>query len=251
MRRLLAVGILAGCVVSGAAVAHATTIYSQTYVYNANQNGVTSDSSSSSTVPNQRMADNFQIATSSTVGSLEWYGYYALTDPFPSGGSAPFFIAFHQSVSGTGAPLVPAAYSATVTASIALEGGPVSGGIGTMYRFSATLPTEFPVSANAQYWLAINATQASPTDKPFHWATAQNGLPLFGYSGDAGATWGAYSDGGGAGGNGRNYEAFTLFAPAAVPEPSTCILGCTALGIGGWRMWRRSRRSMRLVTARG
>lgn len=250
MRRPLVAWTLAGCLASIGFGAHASTIYSQTYAYNANQNGVTSDSSSSSTAPNQRMADNFQIVTSSTVGSLEWYGYYALTNPFPSGGSAPFVIAFHESVSGTGAPQVPAAYTATVTASIALEGGPVSGGIGTMYRFSATLPTEFPISANTQYWLAINATQASPTDKPFHWATAQNGLPLFGYSGDAGATWGAYSDGAGAGGNGRNYEAFTLFAPAPVPEPSTCMLGCTALGIGGWRMWRRRNRSIRLVTAR-
>ena len=239
MIRFLTAATLAGCLASIANVCEATTIYSQTYAYNANQNGVTSDATSTS-FPDQRMADNFQVLTTSSVGSLEWYGYYALTNPYPSGGSAPFSIAFYQSASGTGEPQVPAAYSATVTASIALEGGPVDFQGGTMYRFSATLPTAFPVSANTQYWLAINATQASPSGSPFNWATAQNGLPLFGYSSNAGATWGSYSDGAGAGNLGRNYEAFTLFA--AVPEPSAFAMALAGISCGGFSMWRRRKR---------
>lgn len=112
---------------------------------------------------------------------------------------------------------------------------------GTMYRFSATLPTEFAVSANTQYWLAINATQASPSGQPFSWATAQDGLPHFAYSADAGAKWGAFSDGAGAGNLGRNYEAFTLFA--AVPEPSTCVTALTGIACGCYCVRRRRKRA--------
>jgi hypothetical protein len=136
--------------------------------------------------------DDFNSPVDAVIRLVEWQGYYCNTaftgsaipdavatffviriSPAEPGAERPPFVAFHTEVT-TGAHHVAVVPAAMVTQQLeftrldAACGARNEGDPAAFYRFSATLPSPYPVTAGGGYWISISAVL--PEDRvSWHW----------------------------------------------------------------------------------
>lgn len=168
----------------------------------------------------QQIADDFTLAQSATIGSVQWWGRYDST--FVLADPVAFSIRFFQDTAGT--PDIISFQSFSVTSTAVSTG--FSFGGGTWFSYSSGL-TPFTLSPGT-YWVSIvenDPRTAIGGTTQWLWAdTNAAGLRTF-RVGD-GSAWTAAL--------GVNHS-FTL---SETPEPSTLLLGAGGLG---FLVIRRSR----------
>ncbi len=127
----------------------------------------------------QRIADNFVLGSSATIGSVDYWGVY-----FPNNiQSDSFQIDIYADAFGQPGTLL---YSGAPSALVAVDSGVDAFGV-DVYEYTATLATPFAAGAGIQYWIGI--TNATNLGSSWGWVTA-NGVDSNGsYSLDAGGTW--------------------------------------------------------------
>jgi cell division septation protein DedD len=108
----------------------------------------------------QYIWDNFTLQSNETITEIDWFGVY---DPLRFGAGGPvidFSVSIYPSIAAGTEPNV--ANPPLVRYQTAGNAGETSigtaGGI-TLYGYTFSLPTPFPVSAGVKYWLQIQAYQ--------------------------------------------------------------------------------------------
>ena len=168
------------------------------YGWNANVNGTS-----------QQSTDFFMLTQTSSVSSVEWYGFrdaglnfsIRFFDNITAGNNTSFFYEDLVLATAIGTGIIHNSYE--------------------IFKYSANI-TELTLLSNKNYYLAVNSTSASTWVWNF---SAPSGNDLFHRNGDA-DTWREISS------LGRDSHAFSLHGDAvSVPEPSTLVI--FALGIMG------------------
>jgi hypothetical protein len=108
----------------------------------------------------QYIWDNFTLQSNETITEIDWFGVY---DPLRFGAGGPvidFSVSIYPSIAADTEPAI--ANPPLVRYQTAGNAGETSigtaGGI-TLYGYTFSLPTPFPVSAGVKYWVQIEAFQ--------------------------------------------------------------------------------------------
>lgn len=198
---------VAGLCLGIASVAQAAVVFEQLPNYG---NGFFSDSAGN--FPSQRIADNFTLGTSTSIGSVGAWGLYYPNNIMIDNYTVNFYA---DAGNFPGALL----YSGNGSASSVDTGVDAFGC--DVYESTITLNSAFNAAAGTQYWVSI--TNATGLGSDWAWITG-NGDFVGRWSPDAGASWLDL----GSDLSLRLYE---------VPAPSSLAL----LGLGGLIVGRRRR----------
>lgn len=167
----------------------------------------------------QQIADEFTLATSSTVNGVVWWGLYNTATVPPA--NTQFTIRFFDDAGGISqaSPINEYLVQPTTVTDLAVNGDAV-------LRFSAAIPsTQF--SPTQTYWISILDSDSS-TSQNFRWSDLRFGQ--ISVRNADGSPWSVANDIG---------MGFELHGITAVPEPSSIFLVFTGLGAAlGWRFRR-------------
>ncbi|MEL6796940.1 MAG: hypothetical protein AAFO89_08970 [Planctomycetota bacterium] len=174
-------------------------------------------SDASGIVPSQRLADNFSLSTTDTIGRVEFWGEYTTNNPE----SDSFTIDFYENTGGLPGTLL----SSLSIESITREMTGQTFGILDEYLYSAQLPEAFTAVADESYFISITNDTNSGATNSWSWAYSIGGAPsaIIGALGDR--SWRPFL------GDGLSFRLIT------VPSPSTAAL----LGIAVLAQGRRRR----------
>ena len=151
------------------------------------------------------MADDFVLATSETITTVEWSGLYAFNNSAPA--VDDFIINIYGDGGGIpiGGPL--ATFNVGDAVNRELSGSQIFGF--DIYEYSADI--NFAATAGTTYWLNIDGHTIFDPDDDWHWGVIQFAGNSYG-SIDQGASWATWG----------NQHDFRLISK--VPEPSAALL---------------------------
>ncbi len=193
-----------------AGAAQAATVFEQLPNYG---NAYFADSSSG--IPDQRLADNFTLAATTTIGSVDFWGAYT-----PGVTADSFVINIYADGGGLPGALLYSAAPASVTR---VNTNTTLGGL-DLYEYSTTLSSSFVASGGTQYFLSVTNSTGLGSSGGWGWATG-SGDSLDTFSVDSGGSWTSFADN----------QAFRL--GDVVPAPSSLAL----VGLAGLGATRRRR----------
>jgi hypothetical protein len=177
--------------------------------------------------PTWTLAEDFQFAQSSSVGTLVWWGGFE----FPRPGADAFIIRLYADSGGHPGGLLSGfdvgPITGTATGSFVLDGGPTYPPNTPEFRYSAHLQTPFVAQAGTKYWLSIIY---SVPDLDYVWeASVRTDINSGVQRSFNGGPWQPFYD-------------RTAMQLVVVPEPS-CAALFLAGATGGWILIKRGRRA--------
>lgn len=201
--------VAAGLCLGAAGVSQAAVIFEQLPDY---RNGYFSDSSGNFSW--QRMAENFTLGTSSSVGAVGAWGIY-YTNNIKSDNFTVYIYADGGNLPGT------LLYSGAAASANSVDTGVDAFGC-RVYESTVTLATPFNATAGTQYWVSLDNRTGLGSDWAWITTSAFDGIGA--YTLDQGGSWNGLGDS----------ESLRLYD---VPAPSSLAL----LGLGGLIAGRRRR----------
>lgn len=209
MNRCVFAGV-AGLCLGAAGLSQAAVVFEQLPDF---ETGYFSDSTGN--YPNQRMAENFWLATGATIGTITvWAGYY--TNNIQSDN---FTVYIHADAGGVPGALL---YSGAPASTLVVDSGFDAFGC-DIYESNLTLATPFNAAAGTAYWVSID--NATGQDADWAWVTTNASDWYCAFTLDYGANWISFVS-----------ESLSLRL-TEVPAPS----GLAILGLGGLIAGRRRR----------